>query len=328
MTFEFEKISIQQISVFSEIVSESSLLQKEFIEKTYLRNATHFDETVNFLQELGLIETKENQIVLKPRYKELLNELKEVRRPKEKVKKFIIDYFINRKTPFSEYLNEFLSHFHLRNKQYEFTPRTSQRLKYSGLRNFLIDLEFIYLDSTGTKYIVAEAYSSTYTEFKQSNKLSPEEFLKVQQRKDEIGKAAEIQIIKYEKERLSQLTDLVEKIEHTAVRDVSAGYDIKSFDGELNEDGNPIRRYIEVKAVSPRDYGFNWTRNEIEKSKYYDQDYYLYLLPVTDKNGFDLKALKIIRDPYSNIYEKGSEWVRTCEVLAFSTIRDCSKEKS
>ena len=118
--FEFEKISVQQIFVFSEIVNESSLSQKEFIEKTYLRNATHFDETVNFLQELGLIETKENHIVLKPRYKELLNELKEVRRPKEKVKKFIIDYFISRKTPFSEYLNEFLSQFHLKNKQYEF----------------------------------------------------------------------------------------------------------------------------------------------------------------------------------------------------------------
>jgi len=49
--FEFEKISVQQIFVFSEIVNESSLSQKEFIEKTYLRNATHFDETVNFLQE-------------------------------------------------------------------------------------------------------------------------------------------------------------------------------------------------------------------------------------------------------------------------------------
>lgn len=328
MTVEFEKISVQQILVFSEIVNQSSLLQKEFIEKTYLRNATHFDETVKFLQELGLIETKEKKVVLKPKYEEFLIGLKEVRRPKEKVKKFIIDYFVSRKTSFSEYLNEFFSQFHFKNKQYEFTPNASQRLKYSGLRNFLIDLEFMYLDSTETKYIIAEAYSPTYAAFKQSNQVSPKEFLRAQQRKDEIGKAAEIQIIKYEKERLSQLPNLVKKIEHTALRDVSAGYDIKSFDGKLGEDGNPIQRYIEVKAVSSQDYGFNWTRNEIEKSEYYNQDYYLYLLPVMGKNAFDLKALKIIKDPYSNIYEQGSEWARTCEVLAFSLTRDYSKENS
>jgi hypothetical protein len=325
MAFEFEKISVQQISVFSEVVNESSLLQKEFIEKTYLRNATYFGETVKFLQELGLIETKENQVVLKPRYEKFLIDLKEVRRPKEKVKKFIIDYFIGRKTPFSEYLNEFLSQFHLKNKQYEFTPSASERLKYSGLRNFLIDLELMYLDSTETKYIIAEAYSPTYAAFKQSNQVSPEEFLRAQQRKDEIGKAAEIQIIKYEKERLSQLPDLVKKIEHTALRDVSAGYDIKSFDGKLGEDGNPIQRYIEVKAVSLWDYGFNWTRNEIEKSKYYSKDYYLYLLPVVGMNKFDLESLKIIRDPYSNVYKNENEWIRMDELLAFSLSKDSNK---
>ena len=327
MTVEFEKISVQHILVFSEIVKESSLLQKEFIEKTYLRNTTHFGETVKFLQELGLIETKENKVALKPKYEEFLIGLKEDPRPKEKVKKFIIDYFVSRKTSFSEYLNEFFSKFHFKNKQYEFTPSASQRLKYSGLRNFLIDLEFMYLDSTETKYIIAEACSPTFAAFKQSNQVSPEEFLRLQQRKNEIGKAAEIQIIKYEKERLSKYPDLVKKIEHTALRDVSAGYDIKSFDGKLGEDGNPIQRYIEVKAVSSQDYGFYWTRNEIEESEYYNQDYYLYLLPVVGKNAFDLKALKIIKDPYSNIYKQGSEWARTCEVLALLKTKSSTSEE-
>jgi len=322
MTVEFEKISVQQILVFSEIVNESSLLQKEFIEKTYLRNATHFDETVKFLQELGLIETKEKKVVIKPKYEEFLIGLKEVRRPKEKVKKFIIDYFVSRKTSFSEYLNEFFSQFHFKNKQYEFTPNASQRLEYSGLRNFLIDLEFMYLDSTETKYIIAEAYSHTYAAFKQSNQVSPEEFLKAQQRKVEIGKAAEIQIIKYEKERLLQLPDLVEKIEHTALRDVSAGYDIKSFDGKLGEDGNPIQRYIEVKAVSSRDYGFNWSRNEIEKSEFYSHKYYLYLLPVMGKNEFDIDNLKMINDPFVNVFKNRNKWIQTCESLAFSLLAE------
>ena len=316
--FEFEKISVQQIFVFSEIVNESSLSQKEFIEKTYLRNATHFDETVNFLQEQGLIETKENQIVLKPRYEKFLIDLKEVRRPKEKVKKFIIDYFIGRKTPFSEYLNEFLSQFHLKNKQYEFTPSASERLKYSGLRNFLIDLEFIYFDSTQIKYVVTDEYFSAFAELRESYQLSVGEFLKIRQKKEEIGKAAELEIIEYEKERLSQFPRLAEKIEHTAIKNVAAGYDIKSFEGKLNESANGVPKYIEVKAVSIWDYGFNWTRNEIEKAKLYKGNYYIYLLPVVGKNRFDLKGLRIIRDPYKNIYKNKNEWVRTEELLGFS----------
>ena len=243
MIVEYEKISVQQILVFSEIVNEYSLLQKEFIEKAYLRNAIHFDETVKFLQELGLIETKDSKVVLKPKYEEFLIGLKEVRNPKEKVRKFLIDHFVNLKTSFSEYLNEFFSQFQFKDKQYEFTPSASQKLKYSGLRNFLIDLEFINFDSTETKYVIAEDYSQTYAAFIQSNKISIEEFLRAQQRKGEIGKAAEIQIIKYEKERLSQLPDLLEKIEHTALKDVSAGYDIKSFDGKFDEDGYPIQRW-------------------------------------------------------------------------------------
>ncbi len=316
MIVEFEKISVQHILVFSDIVNKSSLLQKEFIEKTYLRNATHFDETVKFLQELGLIETKENQIVLKPKYEEFLIDLKEVQRPKEKVKKFIIDCFISRKTSFPEYLNEFFSQFHFKNKQYEFTPSASQRLKYSGLRNFLIDLEFIYLDSTETKYIIAEACSPTFAAFKQSNQVSPEEFLRVQQKKDEIGKAAEIQILGYEKQRLCEYPHLVEKIEHTAMYDVRAGYDIKSYE-ELAENGKPTPRYIEVKAVSFIDYRFYWSRNEIEKAGFYRQSYYLYLLPVKDRNAFDMKGLRIINDPYVNVMKNEHEWAQTYESLAF-----------
>ena len=116
-----------------------------------------------------------------------------------------------------------------------------------------------------TKYIIAEACSPTFTAFKQSNQVSPEEFLRVQQRKDEIGKAAERKVLEFEKERLSEFPVLAERIEHIALKDVAAGYDIKSFDPKPTESGDAIPRFIEVKAVSLCDYRFVWTINEIEK---------------------------------------------------------------
>ena len=321
----FEKISAHQVLVFSEVASESSLLEREFVESKYLRSASNFAETFEFLQGLSLVENKDGGIVLKPQYQEFLKDLSEARDPREVTKKFLIDHFIRSINCFSEYLDGFLSQFHLTNEQYEFTPSVSERLKYSGLRNFLIDLEFLYLEPSETKYIIAEDYSLVYDELRGRFRLSPDEFLKMQHEKEQIGKAAERKVLQFEKERLSEFPDLAERIEHTALKDVAAGYDIKSFETELTESGDAIPRLIEVKAVSPCGYRFHWTRNEIEKSSLYGQNYYLYLLPVVGNNKLEVERLKVIRDPYSNIYNDQNKWTRTYEVLTFSLSESSSK---
>jgi hypothetical protein len=100
---------------------------------------------------------------------------------------------------------------------------------------------------------------------------------------------------------------------------VNAGYDIKSFEISSQET-NYIPRYIEVKAVSIIDYQFYWSRNEFEKSEILRQNYYLYLLPVKDKNNFDIENLKIINDPYKNILNNKDRWIKTVESLGFSLV--------
>ena len=81
-----------------------------------------------------------------------------------------------------------------------------------------------------------------------------------------MGLSAELQVIKYEKKRLRSQPDLAKKIKHVAPEDVSAGYDILSW--EIKHDkGTAIPRYIEVKAVSAVDSKFYWSQNEVEKAK-------------------------------------------------------------
>jgi len=318
---QFDKISVKQILVFSQVVSESSLLEKDFIEKQYLRGASNFDQTVEFLHGLNLIEVSDNQIIIKPAYKEFLISLRESQKPKEVAKKFIINCFVISKTPFSEYLNKFLSKFHLTNQQYEFTPSIFERLRYSGLRNFLIDLGLIYLDTDEKKYIAVGNYSSVFVELKKPHRLSPNKFQKIRRENEEIGKAAELKIIEYEKKRLLEFPYLAKQIEHTAKYDVSAGYDIKSYEIP-NQKNCYIPRYIEVKAVSIVDYQFSWSRNEVEKSEVFRQSYYLYLLPVKGKNEFDINHLKIINDPYTSVLNNKEEWIKTFESLGFSSAPD------
>lgn len=311
----FDKISVKQILVFSEIIAESSLMQMEFIRAKYQRSALNFNETVEFLKELKLIEVRRNQVLPKPGYKVFLQKLIVSREKIQILQSFLIDCLFHGTMPFSEYIGQFMANFRFKNGQYEFVPTASQRLAYSGLRNYLIDLGFLHLDADGVKYVVGDIYSLGYLELAQPHQLTPEEFAGIQQKNREIGRKAELRVIEYEKQRLSLFPHLVERIEHVADRDIAAGYDVKSFEDTQQE--NPIPRLIEVKAVSPWNYRFNWTKNEIETSKLHQQTYHLYLVPVLGKDVFDFEGLRVIRNPYSNVYKNEKEWLRSCELLSF-----------
>jgi hypothetical protein len=186
------------------------------------------------------------------------------------------------------------------------------------LRNFLIELDLIYVDKNNIKYIISDDYLILITDLKKTEQLSPNDLLIIQHRKAELGKAAEHEIIEYERQRLSLSPQFVPLIDHVALKDVMAGYDIKSFEDHTDRDGNPIARFIEVKAVSPWDYRFYWSRNEIEKAILYSTNYYLYLLPVIGENKFALENLRIVANPYSNIYQNTNNWNKTEELLSFS----------
>jgi hypothetical protein len=179
---KFEEISAKQLIILSEILSESSLRQIEFIRTKYLRQSINFSETITFLQELGLLEVRSNEIVPKPKYAALLEEMKKSRESDELIKKFIFHHLLIYKSPLTDYFDAFLSGFHLVNDRYEFTPSFSQRLEYSGVRNFLIGLGLLHIDSSETTYRIDESYPLIDVDFKTSSRMSPDEFLMVQMR--------------------------------------------------------------------------------------------------------------------------------------------------
>ena len=74
-------------------------------------------------------------------------------------------------------------------------------------------------------------------------------------------------------------------------------------------------RLIEVKAVSPIDFRFYWSRNEIETARIHGQNYFLYLVPVS-KNGFDMQKLKIIQNPFKKVYLDCESWIRQEELVS------------
>lgn len=321
MLFNFENISLNQLKNISEIFKSINGYDKEFVAKKYDQCAINFEETLNFLKALRLIEITKNKLIPIKEYKSLLdsNERSPYKR-QSVLQEFMIDRLIARNNPLSTYINEFLSNFLLDNKLLRFKPTATERLKYKGIRNFLMELDFIQLDSRKMQYIINKRYSLYFPQRK-NRYISSEELRKILNEQIKLGYEAELEIIEYEKKRLANYPLLANMIEHTAKKDIKAGYDIKSFDKTKKENKKPMPRYIEVKAVPDDNYHFYWTRNEIDKAKIYKEKYYLYLLPVLSKSGFNINKLKVIRNPFKNVYStKKNIWLRTEEVISYQLI--------
>lgn len=307
----FKRISLKQILIICEIINSSSLLSEEFLKKQFLKKSMYFKETLDFLGGLGLILYNQGNIRLLPSFSILLTKEKDANNAEQGIKKFLINIIFNKNLSICKPLYDFLGNFKLIDAEYSFKPTLSQRSKFSDSRNFLMELGIIELTIDQKSYILSSEYYEL-AQIKNKRKVTLKNFLKNQKVNEEIGKAAELEVLKYERNKLSQFPPLVKKIEYVSPEDVSAGYDIISFD-----ESSFSEIYIEVKAVASFEHKFYWSRNEIDKAKFLRGQYYLYLLPHTGKKEFRIKDLKIVRDPFINIYENIEKWERTQEVLSF-----------
>ena len=111
-----------------------------------------------------------------------------------------------------------------------------------------------------------------------------------------VGDFGELFVLKYEIETLNNkgLKNLADKVKHVAkTKGDGLGYDILSFD----DDGN--KKYIEVKTTKGDEKStFFITRNELEKSKLDQENYFLYRVYEYDESN-DTAKLTIMRGDLS-----------------------------
>ena len=301
----FEKLTKRRIKTFIEIHNSTKSNDFSFIKNKYLENEKYFDFVFDFLKGIGLYNRKEDEIVLVEK-RPLIDF-----RNEEKLNSFLFEKTINDNSNFADYVLQYFQNFDSKNGSFVYKPLVKKRLKESGLRNFLIDLDLVYHIRDKNCYSINEKYLHLLSKQIESNTLSPKNLNSLLDNQAKIGYLAELKIIEFEKQRLKDFAILSKNIEHVAKVNVSAGFDIKSWETNKKE------RYIEVKAVSLSDYKFHWSRNEIEKSKLFKNQYYLYLLPVVTNKVFDVELMEIIRNPYIKIFSKSSTWENQIEQFSF-----------
>lgn len=111
------------------------------------------------------------------------------------------------------------------------------------------------------------------------------------------AKAAEEFVLEFERLRLVNLgrADLAELVIRISAVDVSAGYDIKSFE----VDGSP--RYVEVKSSTGIKVRFEWSIHERATATETTKQYWIYFVPVVHTLPNVSESIIQIQDPIAEI---------------------------
>lgn len=306
----FPRISFYQIEFLINLISSCIEKDEEFIKIKYKEKYANYETVIAFLLDLGLIIRRKNKINLDLNIFEISDRLIYP----GKIKDILIYKLGNNDSFYSLIFWEFIENFKFENSQLFFKPNSRERLFYSDIRNFLIELHFINIEKNQNVYLVNKKYLPCLFQEFHKEQFCINFLQKLLVDEKEIGLRAELEIIEFEKERLKEKPILMSKIVHKSILDVSAGYDILSFD---YDEENPVAkdRYIEVKAVSNKDFHFYWSRNEIQFSKKNPNNYFLYLLPVIDDCIFDRKNLLIINNPMEILFT--NKWKHRVESFSF-----------
>ena len=284
MSFEvFENISYQNLfKLFS--LTKEGFKNTSDIKLNYLRDHNFIQENLNFLIEIEIFKLEKGKIFLETDSSEFKSLL---------IKK------IFQKNAYFLLLKEYLNNFELdNNNQYSFEPTLDYNLTTSDLRNFLISCDLV--KNKDKKYFLLD--ENILLKFKRK-KISPADLKKIMYEKEKIGLAAEEFIFKKEIEKVKEINKKL-NVEHIALTDVAAGYDILSYDDKEE------KIFIEVKAISSSNFKFYLTSNELNISNILKNKYFLYLLPkdLSDPNQFDYDNLLKINDIDKNIFKNKKEW--------------------
>ncbi|MBC8489122.1 MAG: DUF3883 domain-containing protein [Bacteroidetes bacterium] len=272
-----------------------------------------FDVTFHFLEDICIITLKNNKITLKDSFNNGLDLLQGEYSYNIPIKQYLLESIINaKKSNIKSLIFNLLDEFKVRDSELFKKKIVALPIYKKKIITLLIDLNFLTLKNN--EYIVVKNYPEIIKYITQRTGISQEQLLNILKEKDNVGKLAEETIFKYEQERLLNFGYAGLDIKIVGRKNVNYGYDIKSYDIKLNE---LIDIYIEVKAVSKKDFKFYWSKNEKEVAKQLKEQYYLYLLPFISRGKFEIDSLEVIKDPY-NYFNKNETWEKTVELESFS----------
>lgn len=266
-------------------ISKKSPEKFSLIKTNYLRNNEYFQESLNFLINIEFFKIDKNSIII-------------IDNTEKNLKKTILELLNNHPDYFVCIKNYLMNFQKNENGILSFKPDRLYNTQTSNVRNFLITLDCIKFIGDNQYILLDEDLLSRFIK----KEFSPKQLEKMLANQQLLGLAAEKIILNYEEKRIKNFGNNL-KTDHISLRDVSAGYDIQSYEGK-----NKI--FIEVKAVSLSNYKFHLSVLEYQTAINLKEKYYIYLLPVdhSKPDNFDIDSLLRINDLNKNIFNNKASW--------------------
>ena len=280
-------------------IASSTLRTEAQVRQLFRERATGFEETTAFLRSIRILTEGGHGYRLAKESAE--------REPYE----WVVRQLFEQETQYRTEIYVYLSRFRVVQGKVVYQSHIQRASAESAVRNFLIELGVVGHDRETDLYTIMPEHIHRYAEaLNAQREVTPSAVKAAIARREDIGLGAEEVILNFERERVGKL--LASSVDHIARRNAAAGYDIVSW---TVGHGEPMPRYIEVKAVSARSLGFYWTGNEMDAAQGLRELYYLYLLPVGDRGRFEMDGLQVVRDPWFAVLGATSEWIVEHEVV-------------
>ncbi len=299
----FEGLIWHQVLVLLSVLQESEYTKREHIEKRYNAQASHFKETLDFMVSLRAVKESEGHVVALA----LLPSDKDV-----EVRSWVSQRLFGFQNRYRTQANDYLRTFCIAGGEPTSRPSPLSRHYQSHVRNFLMEMGVVVHDAHSDCYLIAPEHLTLYILAQDMAKTqTPERLGAVNRAKESLGLSAEKEIVLYERERVGRT--FAGCVEHVALLNAAAGYDVRSV--TIDEGGAVLPRYIEVKAVPSSSLQFHWTRNEVLTAKVFTDWYYLYLLPVKANGRFAIDELEIVPHPHSTVLYTPDAWAVEPDVI-------------
>lgn len=269
---------------FNEIVNRCS----------HEKNITiHCSGAVSFLEYLGYIEQESGVVIVTDKL-----DMLQLKNGEKVIKQFVKDCIVKltEEGLFDSDCTGFDSE-----KGHLSIKRSAFPLEYAAIRNFLTVAGALEKETNG-EICISESYEYDFSSQLRSRKekFTLEQLMQRQEEQSKRGLAAEEFVLKLERNRLPQKAYNIKRISDF---DVSAGYDIVSFE---NINSCIYDRFIEVKCYIGKPH-FYWSENETDVAKIKGKKYILCLVDYTKINvpGYEPEY---ITNPYEEIF-KNENWL-------------------
>lgn len=294
-------VTTSQIRVLLEILSDTAWRSHAFVEERYQERARNFAQTLTFLQRIGWVRTHGQQILPADRWIDRAAEHNDSV-PGTVLLDAILDSPGEHQMLFANYLAQFRTA-----DDRVFCPARGEfALADADVRDFLMGLGALRLDTKSKTHVLESAFHGAYVwALAQNGPITDAALIGQNEDRRQVGHNAELAVVVFERQRLGPRW--ASRVQHVSSERPFSPFDIKSV---TVEDGRTTPRYIEVKAVSAADLEFNWSASEIEAARLLSLDYFLYLVPTHAANEFDLSRLRMIPDPFEEVYSRPSAWTK------------------